>query len=181
MGRKIEEAPQERFYRQAQEIGDCLIYTGGHDKDGYGQFWYVKQSLRAHRVAYIIAYGYIPEGMQVLHTCDNPSCVKPDHLFLGTNADNLADMVAKGRSYGGDRHHIRRNPELVRGENSATAKINWAIVREIRANYNNTIITRTQLASEYKLSKASIDSILANRNWHDPSYKLNRRRTQTND
>lgn len=77
----------------------CWLWTGARHPQGYG---FIKRKdgtqLRAHRVAYELAYGPIPPGLQVCHRCDNPRCIRPGHLFLGTARDNAADMVAKGRA-----------------------------------------------------------------------------------
>jgi hypothetical protein len=75
----------------------CWIWTEGCDKDGYGKVQIQKKSLRAHRCAWMLFRGDLPDDLCVLHRCDVPSCVNPDHLFLGTNQDNTADRVRKGR------------------------------------------------------------------------------------
>lgn len=91
----------ELDYDPIPESG-CHIFIGSLDTYGYGQIGkridgkYVK--FKAHRLAYEAKYGSIPEGMGVLHKCDIRSCINPDHMFLGTNTDNVADMVAKGRN-----------------------------------------------------------------------------------
>lgn len=77
------------------DLGECWIWTGARMR--YGYFQYGKKLIGAHRVAWELRNGPIPDGLYVLHRCDNPPCVRPDHLFLGTAADNTADMVAKGR------------------------------------------------------------------------------------
>lgn len=78
---------------------DCWTWLGSTHKKGYGYFWYNKKMGKAHRFSYELFINKIPEGLWVLHHCDNPSCVNPDHLFLGTNSDNVKDKVIKGRQY----------------------------------------------------------------------------------
>lgn len=77
------------------ELG-CLEFQGGRDKDGYG-YCMGHGERKAHRLSYVLSYGPIPEGLQVRHKCDNPSCVNPEHLELGTASDNMKDRSARGR------------------------------------------------------------------------------------
>lgn len=101
----------------------CWVWTGARHPQGYGL---IKRKdgvqLRAHRLAYELAHGPIPEGLQVCRCCDNPSCVRPGHLFLGTAPDNAADMVAKGRS------------ARLTGERNGAARLNRQCVENIRAD-----------------------------------------------
>jgi len=88
----------ERFHRHtATASSGCLEWTGRRDKDGYGRFWLADRMEQAHRVSWRLHSGAIPVGLSVLHSCDNPPCVNPAHLFLGTQADNVGDMIQKGR------------------------------------------------------------------------------------
>lgn len=97
---------EERFWSKVDKSGGpaaCWPWTASVDPKGYGQFAYAdgtRRSGRAHRVAWILANGPISAGMSVCHSCDNPPCCNPAHLWLGTNADNVADRVRKGRSSG---------------------------------------------------------------------------------
>lgn len=83
----------------------CWLWVGSTIPDGYGYFSVAtNKNIGAHRVSWLLYRGSIPDGAHVLHRCDNPPCVNPDHLFLGDHAANVADRVAKGRSYRGKRH-----------------------------------------------------------------------------
>lgn len=103
MARPIEDRLWEKVERTAS---GCWIFNGARGPAGYGYITSESppRTLRAHRAAWEVARGPIPQGLRVLHRCDVRSCVNPDHLFLGTNADNSADMLEKGRSVKGERH-----------------------------------------------------------------------------
>lgn len=97
----------ERFWSRVDKAGanDCWLWTGGTvGRIGYGAFSIDNRSTSTHRVAWELTYGPIPDGYHVLHRCDVRLCVNPDHLFLGTNADNMADRNAKGRCAHGPSH-----------------------------------------------------------------------------
>jgi HNH endonuclease len=90
----------------------CLLWCGSFRKNGYGQFFPKKGvSMLAHRASWELQNGPIPTGLSILHKCDVPACVEPSHLFPGTQADNMADMVKKGRSTQGARHPNARTSE----------------------------------------------------------------------
>lgn len=78
--------------------GKCWCWKGQTDRKGYGRIWRDGKRRQAHRVSYELIFGPIPDGMQVCHKCDNPPCVRPSHLFLGTQSDNMKDCTNKGRN-----------------------------------------------------------------------------------
>jgi hypothetical protein len=79
-------------------LEECWEWVGGTNGYGYGAFKLNKRMEHAHRIAYIIQFGDFDQNLHVLHTCDNPPCVNPNHLFLGTQKDNMLDMISKGRN-----------------------------------------------------------------------------------
>lgn len=88
----------DRFWAKVDISGDCWLWSGAiYAESGYGRLSFQRKALGAHRVAWQLVNGPIPDGMLVCHRCDNPPCVRADHLFLGTQSDNIADMWAKGR------------------------------------------------------------------------------------
>ena len=96
----IKEEPTSKldlFYRQIDKSKDCWEWTGSKSKAGYGLFSYNKIKL-SHRISYYLTYGEFDKKLFVCHKCDNPSCVNPEHLFLGTAKDNFEDMISKGRN-----------------------------------------------------------------------------------
>src|SRR4029077_21237887 len=108
----------------------CHRWQRHIDKDGYGTMRLRGVPRRAHRMFYHIFKGPIPEGILVCHDCDNPPCVNLEHLFLGTNLDNLADMVKKGRNIKGERCYLFGRGYLVAGERHGRARLKEAEARE---------------------------------------------------
>lgn len=118
---------------------------------GYGHMRYRDKDYIAHRVSYELHKGTIPAKMVVCHRCDNPSCVNPDHLFLGTHADNVADKIAKGRQ--------------PHGSAVGSSKLTEEQVILIRIEYNCARITPQELADKYNVSRRTISDVLRRRTW----------------
>jgi len=171
------------FWNRVRKTRGCWEWIGNRDRDGYGLLATKTPdgkcgSVGAHRIAWELTNGEIPHKLMVLHRCDNPSCVRPDHLFVGTAADNSADMVEKGRAARGDRHGLRLHPQsapagdrngsrtkpecLKRGEQNPASKLTVEQVREIKRTYKKG---KHGFAKKYGVSKESILAIIGGKTW----------------
>lgn len=88
-----------KFWNKVNKTATCWLWVGAKSSNGYGEFWLAGRPQGAHRVAWQDTHGEIPGGLRVLHKCDTPLCVNPEHLFLGTAKDNMQDMLLKGRGF----------------------------------------------------------------------------------
>lgn len=129
------------------ELGPCHVWTGGFTGKGYGTFWLNGKSEHAHRVAFFFAHGSWPEPFGC-HHCDNRACVNDAHLFEGTNDDNVADKMGKGR-------HV-----VAHGERHGRAKLTEQDVRDIRANYALCRVTQKELGRRFGVSQGQIHKIV---------------------
>lgn len=143
----------------------CWIWKGARSLKGYGQIAFRGKVAYAHRISFEIRNG--PLGsLHCCHRCDNPSCVNPDHLWAGTNVENVRDCIAKGRNLFGDKNTSRTHPEnLARGEAHGQARLTERDVRAIREGYSDGGVTQQQLASKYGVSRGTIAPILRFRTW----------------
>ncbi|MFV0576030.1 MAG: HNH endonuclease signature motif containing protein [Vibrio sp.] len=165
------EALKKRFLEKTEmSENGCLIWKAGKTRKGYGYFSIgnsrtcdgkrINSMKQSHRVSYELFIGEIPKmeghhGACILHKCDTPSCVNPDHLFVGTNAENVKDMDRKGR----------RVTVVSQGESSPHAKLTEKEVLFIYNSAKNKTIKQNKLAIMFGVSTATISSIVMGRNW----------------
>lgn len=141
---------------------ECIVWPFSKDRDGYGWLSVAGQK-RAHRVSYLIAFGAIPYGKQILHTCDNPSCVNPMHLFNGTQKENMRDMSNKGRNAFKDMDHICNA-----GDKHPRRILSSLAVKDIRLLYLKGF-TQSEIAGLCGLSRQAISDIVRNVTWKETS------------
>lgn len=164
----------DRFWSHVDKSGECWEWTGALHTTGYGVLFILKDGqrdvVRAHRLAYEMTYGPIPDGLEVCHHCDNRRCIRPDHLFVGTRSDNMKDMVQKGRggvvAPTGDQHYARLHPELVsRGEARPNAKLTADTVRVARKSWTAGEFSKSQLALRLGVTLPTVCDFIARRTW----------------
>lgn len=146
--------PIEIFYKNISRdhhSDGCWIYKR-LENTGYGSITIKRKSVRAHRFSYILYFGQIPDGMLVCHKCDRPSCVAPDHLFLGSSKDNRQDMIKKGRG------------NFPRGNKQPSSVLNDEKVHEIKLKLLNGERT-IDIAKEYLVKRNVVTDIKRNKNW----------------
>lgn len=175
---------EQDFWTRVQKgaIDACWHWTGGTFKSGYGRFNMAGKSMKAHRLALEFSSGLsAPAGMFVCHRCDNPICCNPAHLFVGTHADNMADMVAKGRSLSGERspkrlrpetcargerHGSRTQPERIpRGGKHYNARLSSSDVDSIRREYEAGGVRQVDLAAKYGVAQTHISAMIRGVKW----------------
>jgi hypothetical protein len=135
-----------------QPLDECLEWQGSKNKDGYGTRRIAQRTYLAHRIAYSEAFGD-PGALNVLHRCDNPACVRPSHLFLGTQRDNIYDCMAKGR---------RADQSGAKGP---AAKLTEADVAEIRRLYVAGGVSQESLGRRFGVTQAAISAVVRGRTW----------------
>ncbi len=156
----ITESLKARFLAKVDKsVGPdgCWPWTASLNAYGYGQLatGWKRPPVAAHRLSYELNVEPIPDGIFVLHRCDNPACVNPAHLFLGTQADNVADMISKGRN---------RTGEMPRGEGHHKTTLTADQVRDIRRRYADGE-TQTDIAEEFEISQPGISQIVRRVTW----------------
>jgi hypothetical protein len=160
-----------RFLAKVDRTGECWIWTGGKRRGGYGETRFNGRTQVAGRVALELFIGPVPDGLFVLHSCDNPPCVRPSHLFTGTHADNAADKVAKGRQVSGNRHWTRLHPErLARGAangKTRNAKLTPEKVHEIRSSDESSAAVAKRLG----ISRTTASDARSGKTWAHVPYQ----------
>ena len=164
--------------------GDCWEWLSSKNKGGYGRFHIGKQkAYTATRIAYLIHFGEDPGQLIVCHTCDNPPCVNPSHLWKGTHQDNRDDCVSKKRNFWGegdhhgskthpervprgDRHVSRTHPEkVVKGETHPLVKLTSSQVIELISLYQSGMYTQRNLGSKFGVCQAQVSRIIKGQRW----------------
>ena len=135
---------------------ECWLWTAYVDRDGYGRFGIGQRVFGAHRIAYMLGnYANEIGGMQVLHTCDNPPCCNPSHLYLGTPVDNARDRVLRGRS------------RDMKGTNNTSAVLTLGKVRMIRAMWHSDKFLQRELACAFSVSESCVAHVVTGRTWKE--------------
>lgn len=139
--------------KNTKKTDGCWLWTSSRSKHGYGHLRWKNKYISAHRASYMLFHGEIQKNLVVCHKCDNPPCVNPDHLFIGTRKDNMQDMIKKGRAH------------FVAQYNHPMKKINFDIAEKIRMLIKNKEKSICEISKEFNLSKDYIYNIKNNKVW----------------
>jgi hypothetical protein len=154
------------FWKRVQKTDECWLWLGSKLPRGYGYWRTNGRRIYAHRYVWSITFGAIPESLFVCHHCDNPSCVRPSHLFIGTTKDNMEDMCRKGRGATGERHGSKTHPESrPRGQQIFGAKLTEEIVGALRREYAAGGISITTLAQKWSLTRSLVSHVIMREAW----------------
>lgn len=151
----LTENDKARFFTKVDTGPRCHEWKSNLNRKGYGFFKLAGKNVSAHRIAYFIQFGEFPDGLCVCHHCDNPKCVNPKHLFLGTSLENTLDKMRKGRWAGGN----------CGGENSGRAKLKSAEVKEILKLWATGEYSQKKLGIRFGVHEATIQTIVSRKNW----------------
>jgi len=155
-----------KYIAERIEIDDngCWLWTGAVSSGGYGRAVFQQEATGAHRFSWIAHEGMIPEGMCVCHTCDVRKCVNPEHLWLGTTAENQRDCTAKKRRAHGPRNGRSTSPETSpRGERHGRARLNPSMVREIRSLRGK--VSQSALGRRFGVPQTAISAVQLGKTW----------------
>jgi hypothetical protein len=149
---------RQKFERCVIRKDGCWGWNGGKNAHGYGRMHVRGHSIQsAHRASYVLFVGPITPGMNVCHTCDNPECSNPDHLFLGSHRDNMQDCIRKGRFV-----HVSHN-----GESNGRAKLTPEIVKMLRLEYRKGMFNASRYARELGVSDVAVALAAKGVTWKD--------------
>lgn len=154
----MEKVYEERFWKKVDKRGrdECWVWTGGVNRWGYGNFKWNGHVSNASRFSWELFNGVIPPKIFVCHKCDNPPCVNPNHLFLGTHSDNMRDAYQKGRM---------RGHESYKGEKSNLSKLTEKEVVLIRALRKDENLKLRELAKRFSVTEVAISKIINRQTW----------------
>ena len=164
---------EARFWSKVEKTDGCWLWRAGLDEDGYGKFAITlprgsrpkQRHVRAHHYAYELAHAPLPASTLLMHTCDTPACVRPEHLRIGTQRENIADRDAKGRAPRGLRNGAYTRPERVRrGARHGNAKLTDADVIEMRRLARDGERSGA-LAARFGVDRSRVQAIVSGRAW----------------
>jgi hypothetical protein len=155
-GQYLKIAPEERFWDKVQKTDDCWNWTGARDSHGYGTLDINGKKQKAHRLSLNFIEGEIPSEIKVCHKCDNTLCVRPEHLFLGTQADNLRDMQDKGRASDYFKKKAYEHPK---------SKFTEEDIRKIKKLYTEDGISQRKIAPMFNVAQQTISKIITGKRY----------------